>query len=48
MAPEPYRGKRCDSGYVYRVAETIAQVEELYHRRGGQGHHGQRQALLRH
>ena len=29
MAPEPYRGKRCDSGYVYRVAETIAQVKGL-------------------
>lgn len=27
MAPEPFRGKRCDSGYVYRVAETIAQVK---------------------
>ena len=24
MAPEPFRGKRNDSGYVYRVAETIA------------------------
>lgn len=29
MAPEPYRGKRCDSGYVYRMAETIAQVKGL-------------------
>ena len=29
MAPEPFRGKRCDSGYVYRVAETIAQVKGL-------------------
>lgn len=29
MAPEPYRGKRCDSSYVYRVAETIAQVKGL-------------------
>ncbi len=27
MAPEPYRGKRRDSGSVYRVAETIAQVK---------------------
>ena len=29
MAPEPFRGKRCDSGYVYRVAETIAQVKGI-------------------
>lgn len=29
MAPEPFRGKRCDSGYVYRVAETIAQIKGL-------------------
>lgn len=29
MAPEPYRGKRCDSGYVYRMAETIAQIKGL-------------------
>ncbi len=27
MAPEPFRGRRCDSGYVYRVAETIAQLK---------------------
>ena len=29
MAPEPYRGKRCDSRYVYRMAEVIAQVKGL-------------------
>ena len=29
MAPEPYRGKRNDSRYVYRMAETIAQVKHL-------------------
>lgn len=29
MAPEPFRGKRCDSGYVYRVAETIAQIKGI-------------------
>lgn len=29
MAPEPYRGKRCDSGYVYRMAETVAQIKGL-------------------
>lgn len=29
MAPEPFRGKRCDSGYVYRVAETVAQVKGI-------------------
>ena len=29
MAPEPFRGRRCDSGYIYRVAEAIAQVKGL-------------------
>jgi len=29
MAPEPFRGRRCDSGYVYRVAETVAQVKGI-------------------
>lgn len=29
MAPVPFRGQRCDSGYVYRVAETIAQLKGL-------------------
>lgn len=29
MAPEPFRGRRCDSGYVYRVAETIAQIKGI-------------------
>lgn len=29
MAPEPYRGKRCDSRYVFRMAEAIAQVKGL-------------------
>ncbi len=29
MAPEPFRGRRNDSGYVYRVAETIAQIKNL-------------------
>lgn len=29
MAPEPFRGRRCDSGYVYRVAETIAAIKGL-------------------
>lgn len=29
MAPEPYRGKRNASHYVYRVAEVIAQVKGL-------------------
>ena len=24
MAPEPLRGRRCDSGYLFRVCETIA------------------------
>ena len=29
MAPEPYRGKRCDSRYVNRMAEAIAQIKGL-------------------
>ena len=27
MAPEPFRGRRNDSRYVYRMAETVAQVK---------------------
>ncbi len=29
MAPEPYRGKRCDSSYVYRMAQTVAQIKGM-------------------
>lgn len=29
MAPEPFRGRRNDSGYVYRVVETLAQVKGI-------------------
>ena len=29
MTPEPFRGERNHSGYVYRVAETIARVKGL-------------------
>ena len=29
LTPEPFRGKRNDSGYVHLVAETIAQVKGL-------------------
>ncbi len=29
LAPEPFRGRRNDSGYVYRVAETVAQVKGM-------------------
>ena len=29
LTPEPFRGKRNDSGKVYRVAETIAQVKGM-------------------
>ena len=29
MAPEPFRGRRNDSTYVYRMAETIAQIKGL-------------------
>ncbi len=26
MAPEPFRGRRCDSGYLYRVCEVAAEI----------------------
>ena len=26
MAPEPYRGKRCDSSMLPRVAERLAEI----------------------
>lgn len=29
MSPEPFRGKRNDPGYVYRVAETLAQIKGI-------------------
>ena len=29
MAPTPFRGKRCDSRYVYRMAEAIADIKGL-------------------
>ena len=29
MAPTPFRGKRCDSRYVYRMAETIAEIRGI-------------------
>ena len=29
LTPEPFRGQRNDSGKVYRVAETIAQVKKM-------------------
>ena len=29
LTPEPFRGRRNDSGYVYRVAETIAQAKGI-------------------
>ena len=29
MAPTPFRGKRCDSRYVYRMVETIAEIKGL-------------------
>lgn len=29
MAPEPFRGRRCDSGYLYRMAETVAQIKGM-------------------
>ena len=29
MAPTPYRGKRCDSSMVYRMAEVIADIKSL-------------------
>ena len=29
MAPEPFRGKRNDPGYLYRMAERLAQIRNL-------------------
>ena len=29
MAPEPFRGKRNSSLYVYRMAEAIAQIKDV-------------------
>ncbi len=29
MAPEPFRGKRNDPGYVYRVAEALARIKGI-------------------
>ena len=29
MAPAPFRGRRCDSRYVYRMAETIAEIKGI-------------------
>ena len=29
MAPEPFRGKRNDPGYLYRMAERLAEIREL-------------------
>ena len=29
MAPEPFRGKRNDPGYLYRMAERLAELREL-------------------
>ena len=29
MAPEPYRGSRCDSSMIPRMAETVAQLKGL-------------------
>ena len=29
MAPEPFRGKRNDPGYLYRMAEKLAEVRDL-------------------
>jgi TatD DNase family protein len=29
MAPEPFRGKRCDPGYLYRMAEKLAELRGI-------------------
>ncbi len=29
MAPEPFRGKRCDPGYLYRMAEQLAAIRGI-------------------
>jgi TatD DNase family protein len=29
MAPEPFRGKRNDPGYLYRMAERLAEIRGI-------------------
>ena len=29
MAPEPFRGKRNDPGYLYRMAEKLAEIRGI-------------------
>lgn len=29
MAPEPFRGRRCDPGYLYRMAERLAEIRGI-------------------
>ena len=29
MAPEPFRGKRNDPGYLYRMAEKLAELRDI-------------------
>ena len=29
MAPEPFRGKRCDPGYLFRMAEKLAEIRGI-------------------
>ena len=29
MAPEPFRGRRNDPGYVYRMAEKLAEIRGI-------------------
>lgn len=47
MAPAPFRGKRCDSGMVYRVARRLPRSRPAP-LRGRADHKGERQAPLRH
>ncbi len=46
MAPHPFRGKRCDSRYVYRMAETIAGHQGPHPPGSGGSHHGNREETL--
>ncbi len=48
LTPEPFRGKRNDSGYVHLVAETIAQVKGMDPGGGRRDHAGKWQAVFPH
>ena len=46
LTPEPFRGKRNDSGQVHLVAETIARVKGMEPEEVSPDHPGKRQAVF--